>query len=224
MKSKFLGIVLFFIILTPGSLLAQGVFQAVGIPRTVTATGQTEVLGTIILSMTQGPAGSDTLVIDVSPLQLTNANPADISITATALTAGTTTMDTTNNLVQIPVTGSTGSTASLRIDGIRVAVAGTGITSFNAKLSWLNTRNVFTSSPSVQVINAVQSGLVAQTITDPFLIYAGQVVRSASTIHVGEGYASALKACCELGETGRCVGRTGLSGVTHGLLCSFPAT
>src|SRR5213594_3741011 len=196
MKSKFLGIVLFFMLLTPGSLLAQGVFQAVGIPKTVTATGQTEVLGTIIVSMTQGPAGSDTLVIDVSPLQLTNANPADISVTCTGLTGCTILpLDTTNNLVQIQVTGSTGSTASMRIDGIRVAVAGTGITSFNAKLSWLNTRNVFTSSPSVQVINAVQSGLVAQTITDPFLVYAGQVVRSTSTIHAGEGYASAFTDC-----------------------------
>ena len=224
MKSKFLGIVLFFILLTPGSLLAQGVFQAVGIPRTVTATGQTEVLGTIILSMTQGPAGSDTLVIDVSPLQLTNANPADISITATGLSAGTTTMDTTNNSVQIQVTGSTGSTASMRIDGIRVAVAGTGITSFNAKLSWLNTRNVFTSSPSVQVINAVQSGLVAQTITDPFLIYAGQVVRSTSTIHAGEGYASAFKDCCQFGQTVPTEVRIRVTDFPDGLLITFPAT
>src|SRR5438093_1480160 len=224
MKSKFLGIVLFFILLTPGSLLAQGVFQAVGIPRTVTATGQTEVLGTIILSMTQGPAGSDTLVIDVSPLQLTNANPADISVTATGLSAGTTTMDTTNNSVQIQVTGSTGSTASMRIDGIRVAVAGTGITSFNAKLSWLNTRNVFTSSPSVQVINAVQSGLVAQTITDPFLIYAGQVVRSTSTIHAGEGYASAFKDCCQFGQTVPTEVRIRVTDFPDGLLITFPAT
>src|SRR5207249_7354059 len=150
--------------------------------------------------------------------------PADISITATALTVGTTTMDTTNNLVQIPVTGSTGSTASLRIDGIRVAVAGTGITLFNAKLSWLNTRNVFTSSPSVQVINAVQSGLVAQTITDPFLIYAGQVVRSTSTIHVAEGYASAFKDCCQFGQTVPTEVRIRVTDFPDGLLITLPAT
>src|SRR5262249_43859665 len=115
-------------------------------------------------------------------------------------------------------------TASLRIDGIRVAVAGTGITSFNAKLSWLNTRNAFTSSPSVQVINAVQSGLVTQTITDPFLVYAGQVVRSTSTIHVGEGYASAFPNPSKFGQRVPPEFPTRVTNFPDGLLMIFPAT
>src|ERR1051326_4298809 len=103
MRSKLLGILLFLICLSPGSLLAQGLFQAVGLLKTVTATGQTEVIGPIIVSMTLGPAGAGTLVIDVSPLQITNATAADIRVTPTGLTVGATTIDSTNNLVQIPV-------------------------------------------------------------------------------------------------------------------------
>jgi len=53
--------------------------------------------------MVQGPAVAGTLIIDVSPLQLTNAVAADISVTATGLTVGATTIDTNNNLVKIPV-------------------------------------------------------------------------------------------------------------------------
>src|ERR1051325_7088121 len=183
MKFKFAGFLLLLTFLLPGSLVAQGLFQGFGIPTTVTATGQTEVTGPIIVSMTLGPATSGTLVIDVSPLQITNASASDISVTPAGLTVGATTIDTTNNVVQIQVTGSSSPSGSIRIEGIRVAVAGTGITSLNAKLSWQNSLNVFTGGTSVQVINAVKSGLVAEPITDPFLIYAGQAVRNASTIH-----------------------------------------
>src|SRR5689334_13812039 len=154
MKLKFAGFLLLGIFFSSDCLLAQGLFQGIGIPKTVTATGQNEVLGPIIVSMTLGPASAGTLVIDVSPLQITNANAADISVTPIGVTVGATTIDTTNNLVQIAVVGSSSPSASIRIEGIRVAVAGTGITSLNAKLSWQNSLNVFTTGNSVQVINA----------------------------------------------------------------------
>jgi hypothetical protein len=224
MKSKFLGIVLFLVFLTPGSLLAQGLFQSFGISRTVAATGQTEILGGIIVSMTQGQVKSDTLVIDVSPLQITNASAADISVTTVGLTVGATTIDTTNNLVQIPVTSSSGSTASMTINGIRVAIAGTNTTSLNAKLSWLNGTNFFTGSSSPQVITAVQSPLVTQPIMDPFVIYNGQVVRSTSTIHVAEGYATAFSNSALYGQTGPTQVRIRVTDFPEGIQMLFPAS
>jgi hypothetical protein len=224
MRSKFVGILLFLVLLTPGSLLAQGLFQAVGLPATVTSTGQTEVIGPIIVSMTQGPAGAGTLVIDVSPLQITNATAADISVAPTGLTVGATTIDTTNNLVQIPVNASTSSNASIRIQGIRVAVAGTNINSLNAKLSWLNSGNVFTSGASVPVISSVQSGLVAQPITDPFVIFNGQVYRNTSTIHVAEGYAGAFSNSAQFGQTGSTQVRIRVTDFPNGIQMVFPAT
>ncbi len=223
MKLKFAGFLLLGTFLLPGSLLAQGLFQGIGIPKTVTATGQSEVVGPIIVSMTLGPAAAGTLVVDVSPLQMTNANAADISVTPVGLTVGATTIDTTNNLVQIPVNAGASTSASIRIEGIRVAVAGTSITSLNAKLSWQNSLNVFTGGTSVQVINAVQSGLTAQPITDPFLVYAGQVVRSTSTIHVSEGFASAFSNSAQFGQTGPTQIRIRVTDFPEGLQLMFPS-
>jgi hypothetical protein len=224
MKSRLSGLVLLLLFITPGSLLAQGLFQGAGLPQSVTATGQTELIGPIVVSMTQGPAGAGTLVVDVSPLQLTNANASDIRVTPAGITVGATTIDTTNNLVQIPVQATANPTASIRIEGIRVAVAGTGITSANAKLSWQSSLNVFTGGTTVPVINGVQSALVAQPITDPFLIFNGQVYRSTSTIHVAEGFASAFSSSSQFGQTGPTRIRVRVTDFPDGLQMTFPAT
>src|SRR2546425_7838317 len=194
MKSKLLVTILLGIFFAPCSLWAQGLFQGTGIPATVIGTGQTEVIGLIVVSMTQGPAVAGTLVVDVSPLQITNANAADITVTAFGLTVGAATIDTTNNLVQIPVQAGGSATASIRIEGIRVAVAGTGINSFNAKLSWQNSLNAFLRGTSVPVINTVSGGLVVQPITDP---------RGTSRmIHLSESYSSAFSSSSQFGQTG----------------------
>ena len=74
MKSKCLAVLLFLIFLSPGSLLAQGLFQGIGIPKTVTATRQTEVIGPDHRQHDAGPAVAGTPVIDVSPLQIMNAS------------------------------------------------------------------------------------------------------------------------------------------------------
>src|SRR5437868_2045722 len=165
MKSKVLGILLFLICLTPGSLLAQ-VFQASSVPAAVTATGQTEVIGTINVFLTQGPAVSGTLVVDLSPLRITNAAATDISVTTSGITVGATTIDTDNSLVLIPVNASASATALIKIDGIRVAVAGTGITSLNARLSFRNsTLDLFIGGSTVPVLNSVETGLPSHTHT-----------------------------------------------------------
>src|SRR2546427_6701573 len=103
MKLRFAVFVSALMLFSSGSVLAQGLFRGFGFPRTVTATGQAEVLGPIMVTLVQGRAAAGTLVIDLSPLQMTNANAADISVTATALTVGSTTIDADNHLVKIPV-------------------------------------------------------------------------------------------------------------------------
>src|SRR5437588_556566 len=78
--------------------------------------------------------------------------------------------------------------------GIPATVAGTGINSFNAKLSWQNSLNAFLKGTSVPVINAVSGGLVAQPITDPRV--------TSKTIHLSEGYSSAFSNSSQFGQTG----------------------
>src|SRR5438093_8955464 len=123
MKFRLAVFVSFLMLFSSGSVLAQGLFRSLGFPRTVTATGQAEVLGPIVVTMVQGSAAAGTLVIDTSPLQITNANAADIAVTATTLTLGPTlpTIDADNHLVKIPVMAGGAASGSIRIEGIRVA-------------------------------------------------------------------------------------------------------
>src|SRR5216110_3331319 len=66
MKSKFLTLLALLLLFGPGRLMAQGLFEGFGFPRTVTATGHTEVLGSVMVSLRQGTTVAGTLVIDVS--------------------------------------------------------------------------------------------------------------------------------------------------------------
>ena len=223
MKLRFAVFVSVLMLFSSGSVLAQGLFRGFGFPRTVTATGQAEVLGPIMATLVQGPAAAGTLVIDLSPLQMTNANAADISVTATALTVGSTTIDADNHLVKIPVIAGGAASGSIRIEGIRVAVAGTGINSFNAKLSWQDSLNVFIDGATVPVIAAVQSGLIAQAVGDRFTVFNGKIYGSGPAIRVTEGYASAFSNSSQSGQTNSTQVRIRVTDFPDNLQMIFPA-
>src|SRR5215467_3035004 len=156
MASRFTCRISFLIVLAmllPYEANAQGFFSTVSIPKTVIATGQTETLGMIELTLRQNNTASDTLTIDVSPLQVTNKNASDIRITTLgALTVGTTTIIADQGQVKIPVNAGAAS-GSIMIEGIRVAVAGTGATSIAAKLSWDKSQNYFMNGSTSSLTN-----------------------------------------------------------------------
>jgi hypothetical protein len=112
-------------------------------------------------------------------------------------------IDTVNDLVEIPVPASISATGSISIEGIRVAVAGTGINTFNARLSWLNYNNVFIDGGSVPVISSVQTPLVARSITNPSSISGGQLNATRSTFQVAEGFPGAFSSSSQYGQTSR---------------------
>src|SRR5262249_11971939 len=133
-----------------------------------------------------------TLVVDVSPLRITNNSVTDIAVTPSGnLAIGAVTLDTENELLRIPVLAG-GTNGTIRVEGIRVAVAGTGIRSANAKLYWEGGGLNFLSGTRPLIISSVQSGLAADPITDRFLIINGIVVDNTSTLSLREGYASAF--------------------------------
>ena len=191
MKLKLLNLVFVVFLVLPGSLLAQGIFDGFSFPVTVTATGQTELVGAIMASLRAGTTMSGTLVIDLSPYKITNPNAASIQITATGITVGAITIDTDSSIIRIPVNAGA-SAGSIRIEGIRIAIAGTGATSVNAKLSWEDSLNILASGTTLTVVNSVQTGLAADPVTDRFVIFNSQLVDNTSTISVLEGYASAF--------------------------------
>jgi hypothetical protein len=223
MKLKLLGLVFVVFILLTGSLQAQGIFDGFSFPVTVTATGQTELVGGIMASLRTGTTVSGTLAIDLSPYKITNPNAASIQITATGITVGATTLDTDASIVRIPVNAGA-SAGSIRVEGIRIAMAGTGATSVNAKLSWENSLNVLASGTTLAVVNSVQTGIAADQVTDRFVIFNGQLVDNTSIISVREGYASAFSDATNFGQTVPTRVRIHLSDLPAGLQLNFPAS
>jgi hypothetical protein len=223
MKLKFASIVSLLALLLPGTLSAQGIFDGFGFPTTVTATGQTEVVGSVMASLRTGTTVSGNLVVDLSPFKITNPTAASIAVTATGITVGAVTIDSDKNQVRIPVNAGA-SAGSIRVDGIRVAVAGTGASSIAAKLSWEDSLNVLLTGTTVTVVNSVQTGLVADPITDRFVIFNGQLFDSSSTISLREGHAAAFSDSTTFGQTVPTRIRIRLTDLPAGLRWTFPAT
>src|SRR5438128_857479 len=128
MKLRFTVLAALLIAAMSGTVFAQGAqFTGLGFPKTVTATGQTAAIGTVMESLRRGVTNGGHLLINLAPLRITNISPSDIQVTATGITVGATSIDTDNSLVRIAVNPGA-SAGSIRVDGIRVAIAGTGIT------------------------------------------------------------------------------------------------
>src|SRR5579871_5190177 len=209
---------------------AQGFFDNVSLPKAVIATGQTETLGMIELTLRQNNIVADTLTIDVSPFRITNTNAADISITTLgAITVGATTVIPDQGQVKIPVNAGA-SSGGIIIQGIRVAVAGTGATSITAKLSWDRAQNFFASgtppalsnSATLLVVNSVQNGLSVDPVTTNFVIYNNQVVKNTGIVVVHEGYAGAWTNSTAFGQTTPTQIQIRVSDMPSGLTLHFP--
>ena len=181
------------------------------------------MVGWMLVILRSGTTMSSTLVIDVSPFRITNTYATDVRVAATGITVGATTIDVDNNLVRIPV--NAGATAgSIRVEGIRVSVAGTGASSIGAKLSWENGLNLFSSGRNLTLVNAVQTGLAADPITDRFLVFNGQVVHATSTISLREGYASAWTNSRDFGQTVPASVRIRVTELPANLQLTFPSS
>jgi hypothetical protein len=218
------SVVVFALFFIPSQCLAQAFFQSFGFARTATATGQTETLGSVHLALKLGTTLADTLVIDVSPLIITNASASDIRVTrAGNLLTGAVLLDAENGKVRIPVNAGANS-GSLRVDGIRVALAGTNASSVTAHLSWSNHGNFFDGTDSVMVVDAVKSGLIVDPMTDTFRIYANNVVDATGTIVLHEGYSAAFTNSSEFGQDTPTRIRIRVSDYPAGLTMKFPSS
>jgi hypothetical protein len=224
MKLKFVGVLAFLFAFMPGQVLAQGLFEAFSFPQSVTATGHTEVAGSLIVSLRSGTTAAGTLVIDVSPRRITNASAADIRVTpAGNIAVSATTIDVDTSIIRIPVLAG-GTSGSIRVDGIRLSVAGTNVTSVSARLSWEGSLNVLSSGATLTLINGVQSGLAADVVTDRFVIFNGQIVDNTETIKVREGFASAFSNATAYGQTVPTRVRVKVTDFPENLVMTFPAT
>src|SRR5262249_21257917 len=133
---------------------------------------------------------------------------ADIRVTASGgVTGGATVVDAENGLVKVPVNG--GATSGfVIIEGIRVSIANTGVTSVTARLSWARGLNIFREGPtgslsfksSALVVDKVSAGLSVDPISDNFSIYANRVVKDTGVVLIHEGFATAFTDATDFGQ------------------------
>ncbi len=210
--------------LTPLQLAGQSLFDVFSFPKTIIATGQTEVIGTINVALQQGTTLADTLVIDVSPYRVTNANPSDIRVMLFGnITTGAIAIEAPEGRVRIPVNAGAKS-GLIRIDGIRVAVAGKNATAIEARLKWAGNQNLFPSAITVRVVDQVQSGLVVEPGDDRFAIYGNLVLDSTANFIVKEGFKYAFTNTSDFGQTAPTRLKIRLTELPGGVSFRFPAT
>jgi hypothetical protein len=198
----------------PSQGFAQGMFESFAFPKTVITTGHTEVLGPVHLALVQGSIVADTLVIDVSPLRVTNRSAADIQVTTSGnISAETVVLEPEERRVRVPV-NTGGNNGFLRVDGIRVSLAGSNSTSVSARLSWAGRQNILSQRDSVVVVNQVRSGLVVDRMSDLFAVVNNVVVDNTGTIVLHEGYDSAFVNGSDFGEN-----TDTYSNPSHGFSC-----
>jgi hypothetical protein len=224
MRFRSVTLLIGLVVILPQSMYAQGIFEAFGFPKPIVATGHTEVVGSVHLALRQGVVVTDTLVIDLSPSKLTNANPADIRITTSGnITTGAVVIDAENGRIQVPVNGG-GNAGSFRVDGIRLSVAGTNTSSVSAGLSWAGRQNVLLPRETVVVVDQVQSGLEVDPVSDNFFVFNSTVVDSTATIVLREGFNTAFVSGADFGQNTPTRIRVRVTDFPTGLRMHFPAT
>lgn len=171
-----------------------------------------------------GTTAADTLVIDVSPFRITNTNASDVRVkTSGDVSVGAVTLQAAEGLVGVPVNAG-GSNGSVRVDGIRVSVAGSNASSISARVRWAAQQNILTAGQSVVVANEVRTALAVDPMTDHFLIYSSLVIDNTATIRLRETYAGAFASTAEFGQNTPTRLRIRVTDYPTGLIMNFPAS
>jgi len=208
---------------------AQGTFNVGSTPVTaVINTGITENTGDITLTVAsiQG-AGTvaGTVSIYYSGVPITNNALAAANVVGSGGLAGVsinvnTSLPLGNLVLNVPAAGAVGDV--IRVTGIKVAVANTGLTSLNAQLSSVG--NAITAGQTVvQVISSIVNGIVVEGTKLTVNAVTGATT-GAADIMVTEGFLNAFGAV-DLTLTPGSLGFViTVSGVPAGMTLTFPAT
>jgi len=207
MKTKTLLIAAVMFLGLTAAAFAQATYSVGSTPVTaVVNTGQVELTGALSFSLSSGTSTTGTFTVSYG-VPITSAFSA-VTITAgTALVGGaacvigptgfavnTTSSSNTNGVLIVNV--PTGCTAgSINVSGIRVAVAGTTLTSLNASIS--STGNLITAGQtSVTVISSIAAGIASGypkvSTAGSINAISGGVTGSPVNITIKEGFLDAF--------------------------------
>lgn len=193
MKAKTLLVAAVMFFAFTAAAFAQATFQVGSIPVTaVTATGQTEGTGAITFSVVSGTTVAGTLSISYGSNVIITSAFGNVTIAPVIAGLDVNTAASTYNpgvlVVNIPAGLTAG--ASFTVSNLRVAVAGTGLTSLSASISSV-ANAIVAGQTSVTVISSISNGLGSASSSAASLngVTSGS---ATATLKVKEGYLNAF--------------------------------
>ncbi len=205
MKTKTLLIAAVMFFGLTAAAFAQATYTVGSIPVTqVISTGVTERTGDITFTQVTGsgtsfePNGTITVTYGGTPGVPITAPDAQITVTGTGSYSGVGNVPTviavnhTAGVVTISVPGGKGAPGSFTLTGVRVSVAGSGLTTLTASIS--ATGNAITAGQTiVTVINNISAGIQAPTSTAAVInATSGSPASQTATIKIKEGFLNAF--------------------------------
>ena len=169
---------------------------------TIRSDGITEKTGNVVLTFNSAPAnGTDTITLDYG-VKVNIASAAGAITAGTGISIGT--IASSGNLVRIPLTFSSASTGGiLTLSGVRVDVAGSGLTELSASLS-STVISIVAGQNITKVVNSIAAPISAGKSTNAkaALLDDGTKVVTVGVLSVVEGFASAFASSVQEGTTG----------------------
>ena len=226
------GLCLFSLCAAP--MFGQAVFSISSSPNTVADIGVAELAGQIALTITSGTSAAASFILQYSAA-ITNNSATEISVTGNGGLAGIAlhpTLAGTNSIaINVPAGGTIGN--SIRIQGVRVALAGTQYTNVTVNIgSPSGSGNSIAGGGSIiTVVNAVvQPFAVDLSGTTPLSFSRGTITNATTSFVITEGYANAFTSTVvpAVGAFGQTVPTsiqlTPYPAIPVGLSVTFPAT
>jgi len=229
MKVRTLVVAAVMFLALSAAAFAQGTFNVGSTPVTaVINTGITENTGDITLNVASIQGGgtvAGTVSIYYSGVPITNNALAAANVVGSGGLAGVninvnTSLPLGNLVLNVPAGGAVGDV--IRVTGIKVAVANTGLTSLNAQLSSVG--NAITAGQTVvQVVSSIVNGIVVEGTNVTVNAVTGAAT-GAPSISVTEGFLNAFGAVDATLTPGSLGFVITVSPIPAGMTLTFPAT
>ena len=197
MKAKTLLVAAVMFFGLSAAAFAQGTFSVGSIPvTTVTATGYTEGAGAITFTLiTNSPvtaAGTISISFGVPITStLSTANNINAAGQALGVTIVAGSSSNSSGVLVISVPAAMPANSSFTVQGVRVQVYGSGLTSLNASISSVGNA-IVAGQANVLVISAISNGIASVTSTAGAINGVSGAVTTQPTMKVKENYLNAF--------------------------------
>ena len=220
-------VLLSLIAFTTRPIYGQATFNIGSGNRTLSATGQAELLGEVTFRVTSGTTVDGTLEVSVSPVAFVNDETSGIMVEGTGGLVGASIVGVfqESGLVVVEIPAGAGVGASVTVSGMRVPASDPGITDTVGQIA-VSGNLLEGGSTEVSLVTGVVDGLVVDENSDSsFTVLNGFLVDPLDELIFKEGHALAFSgAVGVLGQTILTQVIVEITGIPENVTVTFPDT